>query len=45
MLEGQWTDSNYTESQYVFVEDDEVVVNSKFVDWDAVEKEDKKYLL
>ena len=24
MLEGQWTDSNHTESHYVFVEDDEV---------------------
>ena len=44
-LEGQLTDSNYTESKYIFVEDDEVVVNSKFVDWDAVEKDDKKYLL
>ena len=41
MLEGQWTDSNHTESHYVFVEDDEVVVNSKFVDWDALEKEER----
>ena len=40
ILEGQLTDSNHTESHYVFVEDDEVVVNGKFVDWDALEKEE-----
>ena len=39
VLEGQFTDSNHTESHYVFVEDGEVVVDSKFVDWDALEKE------
>ena len=44
-LEGQFTDQAYTESKYQFVEDGEVVVDSKFVDWDAVEEEDKKYLL
>jgi len=45
ILEGQLTDSDYNECKYEFVDDGEVVVNSKFVDWDAVEKEDKKYLL
>ena len=41
VLEGQFTDSNHTESHYVFVEDGEVVVNNKFVDWDALEKEER----
>jgi len=45
MLEGQFTDSQHTEAEYKFVDDGEVVVDSKFVDWDAVEEEDKKYLL
>jgi len=45
MLEGQLTDRDYNECKYQFVEDGEVVVDSKFVDWDAVEKDDKKYLL
>ena len=41
ILEGQLTDRNYTEGKYQFVEDEEVVVNAKFVDWDALEKERK----
>jgi hypothetical protein len=39
MLEGQLTDSNYSECHYSFVEDGEVVVDNKFVDWVAFEKE------
>ena len=37
MLEGHFTDSNYTECKYEFVDDGEVVVDSKFVDWEAYE--------
>ena len=40
MLEGQLTDSDYGECKYQFVEDGEVVVDSKFVDWEALEKEE-----
>ena len=45
MLEGQFTDSNRTEACYSFVDNGEVVIDSQFVDWDAVEEADKKYLL
>ena len=41
VLEGQFTDSDYTEGHYEFVEDEEVVVNAKFVDWDALNKEEE----
>lgn len=41
MLEGQLTDSQHTEAKYQFVDDGEVVVDSKFVDWDALEKEER----
>lgn len=44
ILEGQLTDSNYTEAKYQFVDDGEVVVDSKFVDWDALEKARKETL-
>lgn len=42
MLEGRLTDSDYGECKYQFVEDGEVVVDSKLVDWDALEKEERK---
>ena len=41
MLEGQLTDRDYDECKYQFVEDGEVVVDSKFVDWEALEKEER----
>ena len=39
MLEGQLTDSNYNECHYSFVEDSDVVIGEKFVNWDALEEE------
>ena len=41
MLEGQLTDRDYDECKYQFVEDGEVVVDSKFVDWEAYEEANK----
>ena len=41
VLEGQFTDSNHTESKYQFVEDGEVVVDSKWVDWEAYDEANK----
>ena len=37
ILEGQLTDSDYNECKYEFVDDGEVVVDSKWVDWETYE--------
>ena len=41
MLEGQLTDSDYNECKYEFVGDGEVVVDSKWVDWETYDEANK----
>ena len=42
MLEGQFTDREIPEGRYQFVENEDVVVSCRFVDWEALEKERNK---